>query len=52
VERTLDDNHVINLWLKGLKDHVELPSTTGALVDHEFGVRLEGTQGLKAHLEY
>jgi hypothetical protein len=52
VERTLDDNYVIDLWLEGLEDHVELPSTTSALVDHEFGVRLEGTQGLKAHLEY
>jgi len=52
VERALDEDHVIDLWLKGLEDHVELPTATSALVDDEFSVRLEGTQRLKAHLEY
>lgn len=52
VQRTLDEDYVIDLWLKSLEDHIELPTTTSALVDNEFGVRLEGAQRLKAHLEY
>jgi len=51
VERTLDDDHIINLWLQGLKDHVELPAASTALVDHELGCALERTKGLESHLE-
>lgn len=49
---TLDEDHVVDFWLKGLKDDVELPATTCALINHKFSVRLEWTQWLEAHLEY
>jgi len=52
VERTLDEDNVIDIRLEGLEDHVELPTATSALVDDEFGVGLERTQRLKTHLEY
>lgn len=49
---TLDEDDVVDFWLKGLEDHVELPATTCALINHKFSVRLEWTQWLEAHLEY
>lgn len=51
VKRALDHDHVVNLGLEGFKDNVELPAATSALVDHEFGSRLEGPQRLKSHVE-
>ena len=49
---TLDEDYVVDFWLKGLEDHVELPATTCALINHKFSVRLEWTQRLEAHLKY
>jgi len=51
VERALDHDNVIYLGLQGFEDHVELPSSSGALVDDKLGGGLEGAQGLEAHME-
>jgi len=51
LERALDHNHIINLGLKRLKYHIELPAASTTLVDHKFSVALERTKRLKAHLE-
>jgi len=51
VERTLNDDHIINLRLESFEDYVELPAATTALVDYEFCLALEWSQWLKSHLE-
>jgi len=51
VERTLNDDHIINLRLESFEDYVELPAATTALVDYKFGLALEWSQWLKSHLE-
>jgi hypothetical protein len=51
VERALDHDDVINLWLECFKYYVELPSTTTALVNYEFCACFEGSKRFEAHLE-
>ena len=48
MQRRLNRYDVIHLWLKCLKDSIELPSSTAALVDYELDLGLEGTERLKA----
>jgi hypothetical protein len=51
VERTLDDDHIINLWLKRLKDNVEFPTASSALIDNKLNVGFERSEWLESHLE-
>jgi hypothetical protein len=51
MEGTLDNDHVVDFGLQRFKNDVEFPSTTTALVDHEFGASLEWSQRLESHLE-
>jgi hypothetical protein len=52
VERTLDSDDIVYLWLKCFKDHVELPAAAGAFVDHELDVGLVGTEWLESHRKF
>lgn len=41
LERTLNVDDVIYLWLSCFKDSIELPATSTTLVDNEFSLGLE-----------
>ena len=51
VKRALNSDHIIYFGVDCLKDHVEFPSSTAALVDNEFKISLEGSQWLESHEE-
>ncbi len=43
--------HIVDFGVKRLKDHVELPSATGALVNDKLNLRLKWPQRLKSEVE-
>jgi len=51
VQRTLYYYHIVNLRICGFEYHVELPSSSSALVDNEFGACFEWSERLESHEE-
>ena len=47
----LNSDYVVHFWLQCLKDSIEFPAATRALVDDELNLGLEGTQRLKSKVK-
>ena len=51
MERALDQDDIVDFRFESFEDSVEFPSTTGALVDDEFGGGFEGAEGFESEDE-
>jgi hypothetical protein len=51
MKRRLNYNCIVYIRLKSFKNHVELPTTTAALIYYEFGLSLEWPEGFESQTE-